>query len=205
MLLHRNNKRKFVLASSNQGKIEEFNELLAGLAIELIPQSAFGIDDAEETGLTFIENALIKARQASKLSGLPAIADDSGIVVPALNGAPGVYSARYAGEHGNAKSNVKKLLADMENIPDEQRQAAFHCTLAFLLNETDPTPIICEGKWHGSILHAPQGENGFGYDPIFYVASENVSVAQLSAELKNEMSHRGIALKALLAKLPEKL
>lgn len=198
-------KIKVVLASSNQGKIEELNALLADIAIDLIPQSEFGIEDADETGLTFIENALIKARHATKLSGLPAIADDSGIVVKALNGAPGVYSARYAGEHGNAKANIQKLLIDLKDTPADQREAAFHCTLAFITNELDPTPIICEGEWPGSILFAPQGDQGFGYDPVFYVPSENKSVAELSSDIKNKMSHRGIALQALLKRLPEKL
>lgn len=198
-------KIKVVLASSNKGKIEELNALLADFSIELIPQSEFGIEDADETGLTFIENALIKARHATKLSGLPAIADDSGIVVKALNGAPGVYSARYAGEHGNAQENIKKLLVDLKDVPTENREAAFHCTLAFIINETDPTPIVCEGEWPGSILFAPQGDQGFGYDPVFYVPSEDKSVAELSADIKNKMSHRGIALQALLKRLPEKL
>lgn len=199
------NKIKVVLASSNKGKIEELNALFADLSIELIPQSKFGIEDADETGLTFIENALIKARHATKLSGLPAMADDSGIVVKALNGAPGVYSARYAGDHGNAQENIKKLLVDLKDVPAENRDAAFHCTLAFITNENDPTPIVCEGEWPGSILFAPQGDQGFGYDPVFYVPSEDKSVAELSADIKNKMSHRGIALQALLKRLPEKL
>lgn len=196
---------KIVLASNNKGKIREFTELLKDFHCEIIPQAELGVDDIEETGLTFIENALIKARHASRVTGLPAIADDSGLAVQALLGAPGIYSARYAGSPTNAANNIRKLLDNMKHIPEDKRQASFHCVLAFMTHAEDPTPIICDGIWQGKILHEPIGENGFGYDPIFYVPTEKKSSAQLPAELKNRISHRGIALQSLLKLLPEKL
>lgn len=196
---------KVVLASHNKGKIQEFTELLSPFHIEIIPQAELGIPEPEETGLTFIENAILKARHATRLSGLPALADDSGLSVDALNGAPGIYSARYAGEHGDAKANIVKLLANMKSVTDEKRTANFHCVLAFLRHENDPTPIVCDGTWHGKILTSPSGEAGFGYDPVFYVPSEKKSAAELSSELKNKISHRGLALEMLLKQLPEKI
>lgn len=196
---------KVVLASNNTGKIHEFNELLKNFHLDIIPQSEFGINDVEETGLTFIENALIKARHAASLTGLPAIADDSGLAVKALQGAPGIYSARYAGPKANASDNIKKLLANLRDVPDDQRQAQFHCVLVYISHDKDPTPLVCDGSWSGIILSAPQGENGFGYDPVFYVPSENKSAAELPPEIKNKISHRGIALQSLLKLLPEKL
>lgn len=196
---------KIVLASNNKGKIREFSELLKDFHCEIIPQAELGVDDVEETGLTFIENALIKARHAAKITGLPALADDSGLAVKALLGAPGIYSARYAGSPTNAANNIIKLLDEMKHIPDNKRQASFHCVLAFMTHAEDPTPIICDGIWQGNILHEPIGENGFGYDPVFYVPSEKKSSAQLPAELKNRISHRGIALQSILKLLPEKL
>ncbi len=192
------NYKKIVLASSNAGKIKELTALLQHLNIEIVPQSALGIPDAEETGLTFIENALLKARHASLLSGLPALADDSGLAVAALGGAPGIYSARYAGEPSNASRNIDKLLEAMRDIPDANRQAAFHCVLAFMNSPTDPAPIVCDGKWSGRILHERRGEDGFGYDPVFLVPSENKSAAELPSELKNKISHRGKALQTLI-------
>lgn len=196
---------KVVLASSNPGKIREFSEILDPLHIELLPQSEFGVQDAEETGLSFVENAIIKARHAAKLTGLPAIADDSGLAVDALNGEPGIYSARYAGVHANAKDNIDKLLNNLQNIPDEKRQASFHCLLVFMLHELDPNPLICDGEWKGMILREAKGDKGFGYDPVFYVPSEKMTAAELPSDIKNKISHRGIAIQSLLKMLPGKL
>jgi XTP/dITP diphosphohydrolase len=196
---------KIVLASSNQGKLKELQALLSPLDVELIPQSALNIEDAEETGLTFVENAIIKARHAAQLSGLPAIADDSGLAVAALGGAPGIYSARYAGSPTNAKNNIQKLLQAMENVPDKNREACFHTVLVFMLHAQDPTPLISDGIWQGSILRAPRGDNGFGYDPVFYVPAENKSSAELSPDVKNRLSHRGQALRNLILRLPDKI
>ena len=196
---------KIVLASNNSGKIREFNELLRDFHLEVIPQSEWGISDVPETGLTFIENALIKARHAAQVTGLPALADDSGLAVKALGGAPGIYSARYAGESAQAKDNIHKLLQAMQHVPEDKRQAQFHCVLAFLLHDKDPTPLVCDGAWSGTILTSPRGEHGFGYDPIFFVSGENKTSAELAPEIKNKISHRGIALQSLLKLLPEKL
>lgn len=194
---------KIVLASGNAGKIRELTAMLQPLNIEVIPQSEFNIPDAEEPGLTFIENAIIKARHAAHLSGLPALADDSGLAVTALHGAPGIHSARYAGDHLTPKENIAKLTAEMENVPDDQRQATFHCVLALLNSFDDPAPIVCHGRWHGMILREMHGEHGFGYDPIFYVPSEKKSAAELTPEIKNNISHRGQALRALVKILAE--
>lgn len=196
---------KVVFASNNSGKIQEVQALLKNLTIELIPQSLLGVDEAEEIHHTFVENALLKARHAAKLTGLPAIADDSGIIVKALNGAPGVYSARYAGEPSNAKNNINKLLKEMQHVKKQDRQAAFYSVLVYISHADDPTPLICDAYWHGEILEAPTGENGFGYDPVFYDDKQNASAAQLPLEVKNRISHRGQALQLLLKKLPEKL
>lgn len=196
---------KVVLASHNAGKIREFKELFKPFHIDLLTQADLGVNDIEETGLTFVENALLKARNASRVTGLPAIADDSGLVVPALGGAPGIYSARYAGEAANAKDNIAKLLQALKDVPDEKRQASFHCVLVYISHENDPTPLICDGQWSGVILHAPKGEDGFGYDPIFYVPSEKRTAAELPLALKNTMSHRGKALQLLIQSLAEKL
>lgn len=192
---------KVVLASNNVGKAREFNALLNEFHIELVPQSNLGVPEIEETGITFIENALIKARHASQLTGLPALADDSGLAVDALKGAPGIYSARFAGASATAQDNIKKLLLDLKHIPDENRRASFHCLLVFMSHANDPIPIVCEGKWSGMILHAPRGEEGFGYDPIFYVPSEQKTAAELPLAIKNKMSHRGIALQSLITRL----
>jgi XTP/dITP diphosphohydrolase len=189
---------QIVLASNNEGKAREFNVLLKNFHIELIPQSSLNVPEIEETGITFIENALMKARHASQVTGLPALADDSGLAVQALNGAPGIYSARYAGAHATAKDNIKKLLLALENVDDEKRIASFHCLLVFMMHAADPTPIVCEGVWSGTILHAPRGEQGFGYDPVFYVPSEKKSAAELPLEIKNKISHRGKALQSLI-------
>lgn len=196
---------KVVLASLNPGKVAEFQALLAPLAIHLIPQSSLGIPEVEETGRTFIENALIKARHASRIAKMPALADDSGLAIAALNGAPGIYSARYAGKNAQAEDNIQKVLSELQQVPDEKRQASFHCALVFLLNELDPIPLVCDGVWKGKILFAPQGSDGFGYDPIFYVPSEKKSAAELPKILKNKISHRGLALQQLIKQLPDKL
>ncbi len=192
---------RIVLASNNPGKVREFNQLLGGIDIEVVPQSDYGVPEAEETGLTFVENALLKARQAARLTNLPALADDSGLEVDALNGAPGIYSARFAGKDASDEQNLRKLLADLQGLPDEQRAARFQCVLVYLRHEFDPTPLICQGTWEGRILAAPQGKNGFGYDPVFYVPTHRCSSAELPPEVKNTLSHRGQALRALLAAL----
>lgn len=194
---------KIVLATSNAGKIKELAALLQPLQIEVMPQSHFNISDADETGLTYIENAIIKARHAAKLSGLPALADDSGLSVAALNGRPGIYSARYAGARATSPDNIAKLLAELRDVPDDQRQATFHCVLAFLTSADDPSPLICHGRWHGKILREVSGTGGFGYDPVFYVPTENKSAAELGAELKNQISHRGMALRSFVTLLTD--
>lgn len=198
---------KIVLATGNQGKVKELASLLAEHHIEIVPQSNFNVPDVAETGTTFVENAIIKARHAAKITGLPAIADDSGLEVDALNGAPGVYSARYAsdivGEQVNDDDNTNKLLNALENTPEEQRTARFHCVLVYMKHENDPTPIICHGVWQGSISRSKQGEQGFGYDPVFWQEDLQLSSAQLSREIKNRLSHRGQALAQLVKKLAE--
>lgn len=192
---------KLVLASSNHGKLEELRGLLADTGIELIAQSDLGVTDADETATTFVENALIKARHASQLTGLPALADDSGICVDALHGAPGLYSARYAGEHGNAGRNIDKLLDAMKDVPDEQRSAHFYCVLVLLQHANDPQPLIVEGQWHGRILHARRGDGGHGYDPVFFDPQHGQSAAEMPLDLKNGLSHRGKALATLRQRL----
>ncbi|HLB42797.1 MAG TPA: RdgB/HAM1 family non-canonical purine NTP pyrophosphatase [Gammaproteobacteria bacterium] len=196
---------KIVFASNNKNKYRELNALIKQLSIELILQSDSGIDEIEETGLTFVENALNKARHASRMAGLPAIADDSGLAVAALNGAPGIYSARYAGDYATSESNINKLLIELKDIPDKHREAYFYCVLVCLLDERDPMPLICEGKWQGRILHQAKGNKGFGYDPIFYIPSKRKTAAELSLAIKNKISHRGIALQMLMHRLVEKL
>jgi XTP/dITP diphosphohydrolase len=192
---------KLVLASSNQGKLEELRGLLSGNGIELIAQSDLGVEDAEETGTTFVENALIKARQATRVTGLPALADDSGICVDALDGAPGLYSARYAGEHGNASRNIDKLLDALDGVPDERRSAHFYCVLVLLRHTDDPQPLILEGQWEGRILHGRRGSGGHGYDPVFFDPIHGQSAAEMELEFKNRLSHRGQALALLKKKL----
>ena len=194
---------RIVLASNNAGKVREINQLLTDKKIEIVPQSAFNIAEVDETGLTFVENAILKARNAAHHSGLPAIADDSGIEVDYLMGAPGIRSARYAGDGCTDEENNQKLLDALAGVPQAQRTARFLCLMVYLRHEFDPTPIICQGSWGGSILTAPQGENGFGYDPLFWVAEAGCSSAQLSPAEKNRMSHRGQALRLLLAALSD--
>ena len=190
-----------VLASGNAGKVREIRELLAEFDTDVRPQSEFSVPEVEETGLTFVENALIKARNAARYTGLPALADDSGLEVDVLNGAPGIYSSRYAGAGTNDRANLEKLLVDLEGVPDERRSARFQCLVVYLRHERDPTPLICQGTWEGRILNAPRGTGGFGYDPVFFVPTENRASAELPPELKNRLSHRGQALRALLAAL----
>jgi XTP/dITP diphosphohydrolase len=196
--------QKIVLATNNLGKVKEFQKLLNNFHCEIIPQSFFNIPEAEETGLTFIENALIKARHAAQLTGLPALADDSGLVIDALNGAPGIYSARYAGEKNNFAHNINKVLIELQNIPEEQRSAHFCCVLAYLKYPSDPLPIIAQGAWEGRILSAPRGMQGFGYDPIFFVPTHNCSAAELSSNEKNKISHRAQALQQLVLQFNNK-
>lgn len=192
---------KIVLASGNPGKVREINELLSGSGYEIIPQSDFDVPEAEETGLTFVENAILKARNAAQHSGLPAIADDSGIEVDALKGAPGIYSARFAGPGAGDQANLMKLLDELDGVPDERRTARFQCIMVYMAHAADPTPVICQGTWEGAILHAPRGDKGFGYDPLFYVPEHDCSSAELDAETKNSLSHRGKALACLVERL----
>lgn len=193
--------RKIVLASGNLGKVREFNQILSGLGLEVVPQSQFTVPEAEETGLTFVENAILKARNAAAHTGLPAIADDSGLEVDALNGAPGIYSARYAGGGASDEQNLRKLLDDLRAVPERERAARFRAVIVFLRHASDPTPVIAQGAWEGRILDAPRGSNGFGYDPVFFVPTHSCSAAELSPEQKNALSHRGQALRALSAAL----
>jgi len=192
--------QKIVLASNNKSKIKELSRILAELNIKVLPMSDFDLPSPEETGITFVENAILKARYVAEKTGLPALADDSGLSVNALDGAPGVYSARYAGEDATDADNNQKLISEMSEHKDN-RSAHFHCVLAFFRSANDPTPIICDGTWHGEILDAPLGENGFGYDPIFWVPEAKCSSAQLSPEQKNTLSHRAKALTEFKEKL----
>jgi len=197
--------QKVVLATGNQGKVKELAHLLGEQNIEIVPQSEFDVPEAAETGTTFVENAIIKARHAAKITGLPAIADDSGLEVDALNGAPGVYSARYAADITQGEltddDNTNKLLTALVNTPEEQRTARFHCVLVYMKHENDPTPLICHGVWQGTISREKLGEQGFGYDPVFWQSDLEMSSAQLTRDVKNKRSHRGQALKKLVEKL----
>lgn len=190
-----------VLATGNAGKVSELAELLRDYGLTITAQTELGVGSVEETGLTFIENALIKARHAARVTGLPAIADDSGLAVDALQGAPGIYSARYAGETASDTDNLNKLLTAMQDVPDAQRQAAFHCVLVYLAHADDPTPIVCYGRWPGMIAREPSGQGGFGYDPIFYVPEQQKSAAEMSKAEKSALSHRGQALQQLMEAL----
>lgn len=196
---------KVILASGNKKKLVEMQQILQPHDLELIPQSVFSLTDAEETGLTFVENALIKARHAARQTGLAAIADDSGLEVDALAGRPGIYSARFSAAHypdgATDERNNALLLKKLNGFHDEQRRARFHCVIVYLRHAEDPVPIICQGSWEGRILQAPQGKGGFGYDPLFYVPAKNCSAAQLPAEEKHQLSHRGKALSQLAAHL----
>ena len=192
---------KIVLASGNSGKLREIQAVLDQQRFQLIKQSEFNVSDVPETGTTFVENAIIKARHAAKQTGLPAIADDSGIEVDALHGAPGVYSARYAGKHGEDDANNTKLLQELKDVADEQRSARFHCVIVYMRHSQDPMPIICEGTWEGKILHELKGPNGFGYDPLFFVPTHGCSSAELDPAEKNKISHRAQALQKLITAL----
>ncbi len=189
--------RQIVLATNNAGKTREIENLLQDLPIKIIPQGQLNVDEIEETAITFIENALAKARNACSCTGLAALADDSGLVVSALNGKPGIYSARFAGEKATDKENIKKLLQDLSDIAPQDRRAYFHCTLIFMENDADPAPMIYQGQWDGHILLEPTGTQGFGYDPIFFVEEYKCSAAELPLSLKNQISHRGQALAQL--------
>lgn len=188
----------FVLASSNPGKLAEFAELLAPYRVTVHPQSKFIAIGADETGATFRDNALLKARHAAQASGLPAIADDSGLEVDALGGAPGVYSARFAGERATDDENNRKLLVDLATVPKDMRTARFHCVLAYVRNADDPAPLIAEGRWEGRVLEQSRGKEGFGYDPLFLPNGNTLSAAELTREAKNAASHRGLALRSML-------
>lgn len=193
---------KLVIASSNAGKLAEFDSLFAGSGVEIVTQGSLGVTDAEETGLTFVENALIKARHAARTTGLAALADDSGLCVDALDGAPGLHSARYAGVHGNAAANIDKLLREMQGIRTPRRGAHFYAVIVLVRHPEDPQPLIAEGVWPGLILDARRGEGGFGYDPVFFDPEHGLSAAEFEPGLKNRVSHRGRALAALRARLP---
>jgi XTP/dITP diphosphohydrolase len=196
---------KLVIASSNAGKLAELRELLSNSGFDLHTQSEFGVSDAEETGSTFVENALLKARHAARATGLPALGDDSGLCVDALGGAPGLYSARYAGVHGNAQANIDKLLDALKDVPPPARTAHFHAVIALLRHADDPQPIIVEGSWRGLILGQRRGDGGFGYDPVFFDPVHGATAAELDPVLKNRISHRGRALAALKPRLAELL
>ena len=192
---------KVLLATSNPGKLRELQALLTGSGIQVLPQTAFQVREAPETGLSFVENALLKARNAARQTGLPSIADDSGLEVDALHGAPGIYSARYAGPDASDADNINKLLRDLQYLPMEKRTARFRCSMTYLRDAADAAPLICEGVWEGRILEAPRGKNGFGYDPVFLVPEKQCSSAELGPMDKNRLSHRGQALRKLVAQL----
>lgn len=192
---------RIVLASNNPGKVREISRLVAELGLSIIPQGELGVPEIEETGMSFAENALLKARNATSHTGLAAIADDSGLEVDALHGAPGIHSARYAGPNGSDQANIERLLKELADVPEARRTARFQCLMVYLRHAADPTPIVCQGTWEGRILFAPRGERGFGYDPVFFVPTHNCSAAELPADLKNQLSHRGQALRKLVAAL----
>ncbi len=193
--------KKIVLASGNKGKVREFNEMLGGLQFEVVPQGEFAVPEIEETGLSFVENAILKARNAAMHTGLPALADDSGLEVDALQGAPGIYSARYSGHGSTDEKNVAKLLEALSHIPEAERTARFQCIIVYMRHPSDPTPIIAQGSWEGHIAFTRSGSGGFGYDPVFLVPELGKSVAELGADEKNQRSHRGQALRRLLESL----
>ncbi|ELY7487610.1 XTP/dITP diphosphatase [Cronobacter turicensis] len=190
--------QKVVLATGNAGKVRELASLLQEFGLDVVAQTELGVESAEETGLTFIENAILKARHAAQVTGFAAIADDSGLSVDALGGAPGIYSARYAGSDASDQENLEKLLVALHDVPDEQRQAQFHCVLVYMRHADDPTPLVFHGVWSGVITRAPAGQGGFGYDPIFFVPTLGKTAAELTREEKSAISHRGQALKLLL-------
>jgi XTP/dITP diphosphohydrolase len=189
---------RIVLASGNQGKLREFAQLLAPLNINIVTQAELGVSEADETGLSFVENAILKARNACAQTGLPAIADDSGIEVDALLGAPGIYSSRYAGSDASDQDNIDALLTALQDVPATERSARFQCVLVYMRHAADPTPLICQGTWHGQILSEAAGDGGFGYDPVFFVAETDCSAAELSAQQKHAISHRGQAMRRFI-------
>jgi XTP/dITP diphosphohydrolase len=193
--------QRIVLASGNKGKLKEFSQILAPLDLEIVSQGDLGVEDADETGLSFVENAILKARNACAATGLPAIADDSGLEVDALSGAPGIYSARYAGPGASDQQNIDKLLSELGEQEVEDRTARFRCVLVCMRHQGDPTPLIAVGTWEGKILAAPEGENGFGYDPIFWSPEFDCAAAQLTPEQKKSVSHRGKAVAQLTEQL----
>ncbi|AVF35743.1 XTP/dITP diphosphatase [Rahnella sikkimica] len=195
--------QKVVLATGNAGKVRELAHLLADFGLDVVAQTELGVESAEETGLTFIENAILKARHAAAETGLPAVADDSGLAVDVLGGAPGIYSARYAGVDASDQQNLDKLLVALKDVPQGQRNAQFHCVLVYMRHAEDPTPLVCHGRWPGEIAFAEAGEGGFGYDPIFFVPELGKTAAELTREEKSAVSHRGQALKLLLSAMKE--
>lgn len=199
MFLHRT--QKVVLATGNNGKVQELQHLLKSVHFKIIPQAELHIPEIEEIGHSFVENALLKARNASQYSDLPAIADDSGLLVDALHDKPGLHSARYAGPHATAEENIEKLLHELKDVPEEKRTAHFHCAIVYMQHSFDPAPIICQGRWEGRILFIPRGPDGFGYDPVFFIPALGRSAAELTIEEKNKLSHRGKALGELLERL----
>lgn len=192
---------RLVIASNNKGKIAELTQLLTPLSLTPVPQGELGVDEAEEPAVTFVENAILKARHAARITGLPALADDSGLAVDALGGKPGVRSARFAGDNATDQDNIEALLDQLKGLPENQRNAQFHCVLVYLRHADDPTPIICHGRWPGRILETPQGDGGFGYDPIFWAPETGTSAAELSKDAKADISHRGRALRQLVQQL----
>ncbi|MEH6823334.1 MAG: RdgB/HAM1 family non-canonical purine NTP pyrophosphatase [Motiliproteus sp.] len=196
--------QQIVLASTNTGKLKEFNQVLAGLDFQVLPQSQFAVGEVDETGLTFVENAILKARHVSRVSGLPALADDSGLEVDFLKGAPGIYSARFSGVGATDARNNAKLLELLSGVPESERTARFQCLLVYMRHPLDPTPLICQGAWEGRILEAPQGDNGFGYDPLFWVPECQSSSAELLPEQKNRLSHRGQAVAEFVRQLQQR-
>jgi XTP/dITP diphosphohydrolase len=190
-----------ILASNNSGKLREMQQILSPLDFAIVPQGKYDVTEVDETGLTFVENAILKARHATKTTGLPAIADDSGLEVDALHGAPGIYSARYAGSDSTDQQNLEKLLQQLIDVPEDMRTARFQCLIVYMRHALDPTPVICQGTWEGRILTSPRGDHGFGYDPVFYVPGHDCSSAELAPETKNALSHRGQALKKLVLAL----
>lgn len=197
--------KQIVLASGNKGKLREFNQLLASLDYEVLPQSAFTDTEADETGLSFVENAILKARHATRISGLPALADDSGLEVDALGGAPGIYSARFAGDQASDEDNNHKLINMLSGFNPEKRAARFQCVLVFMRHAEDPTPLVCQGTWEGVIVDVPRGSNGFGYDPLFYIPELDCCSAELSPEQEGQLSHRSKAVAQLLPALQKLL
>lgn len=193
--------QKVVLATGNAGKVRELASLLNDFGLDVVAQTELGVDSVEETGLTFIENAILKARHAAKVTGLPALADDSGLAVDVLGGAPGIYSARFSGVDASDQQNLEKLLEELQDVPDDKRQAQFHCVLVYMRHADDPTPLVCHGSWQGVITREQAGSGGFGYDPIFFVPSQGKTAAELTREEKSAISHRGQALKLLLEAL----